>query len=197
MNVKRTQAERSEATRAALVKAGRALFGERGYGEVGTEEIVARAGVTRGALYHQFTDKQDLFRAVFIAVEEEVISRLGAEVVAKASSAAEALSATMGAWLDVCEEPDIRQIVLLDAPGVLGWEEWREIGQRYALGEAIALLEAAMDAGDLARQPVRPLAHVVIGALDEAALYVAGAEDRESARAEMTVVLERLIAGLR
>jgi AcrR family transcriptional regulator len=197
MNVKRTQAERSEATRAALVNAGRALFGERGYGEVGTEEIVARAGVTRGALYHQFTDKQDLFRAVFIAVEEEVISRLGAEVVAKASSAAEALSATMGAWLDVCEEPDIRQIVLLDAPGVLGWEEWREIGQRYALGEAIALLEAAMDAGDLARQPVRPLAHVVIGALDEAALYVAGAEDRESARAEMTVVLERLIAGLR
>jgi len=197
MNVKRTQIERSEATRAALVDAARALFGERGYGDVGTEEIVARAGVTRGALYHQFTDKQDLFRAVFIAVEEEVISRLGAEVVAKASSAAEALSATMGAWLDVCEEPDVQRIVLLDAPGVLGWEEWREIGQRYALGEAMALLEAAMEAGDIARQPVRPLAHVVVGALDEAALYVARAEDRTTARAETTAVLERLIAGLR
>ena len=197
MNVKRTQVERSEATRAALVKAGRELFGERGYAAVGTEEIVARAGVTRGALYHQFADKRDLFRAVFIAVEEEVISRLGTEVVAKASTAAEALSTTMGAWLDVCEEPDIQQILLLDAPGVLGWEEWREIGQRYALGEAMALLEAAMDAGDLARQPVRALAHVVIGALDEAALYVAGAEDRTTARAEMTGVLERLIVGLR
>ena len=197
MNVKRTQIERSEATRAALVDAARALFGERGYGDVGTEEIVARAGVTRGALYHQFADKQDLFRAVFIAVEEEVISRLGAEVVAKASSAAEALSATMGAWLDVCEEPDVQRIVLLDAPGVLGWEEWREIGQRYALGEAMALLEAAMEAGDIARQPVRPLAHVVVGALDEAALYVARAEDRAGARTEMTAVLERLIAGLR
>ena len=197
MNVKRTQVERSEATRAALVDAARTLFGERGYADVGTEEIVARAGVTRGALYHQFADKQDLFRAVFIAVEEEVIRRLGEEVVAKASSAAEALSATMGAWLDVCEEPDIQQIVLLDAPGVLGWEEWREIGQRYALGEAMALLEAAMDAGDLARQPVRPLAHVVVGALDEAALYVARAEDRATARAETTGVLERLIAGLR
>jgi len=197
MNVKRTQVERSEATRAALVKAGRELFGERGYAAVGTEEIVARAGVTRGALYHQFADKRDLFRAVFIAVEEEVISRLGAEVVAKASTAAEALSTTMGAWLDVCEEPDIQQILLLDAPGVLGWEEWREIGQRYALGEAMALLEAAMDAGDLARQPVRALAHVVVGALDEAALYVAGAEDRTTARAEMTGVLERLIVGLR
>jgi AcrR family transcriptional regulator len=197
MNVKRTQVERSEATRAALVDAARALFGERGYGDVGTEEIVARAGVSRGALYHQFTDKQDLFRAVFIAVEEEVITRLGAEVVAKASSAAEALSATMGAWLDVCEEPDIQRIVLLDAPGVLGWEEWREIGQRYALGEAMALLEAAMEAGDIARQPVRPLAHVVVGALDEAALYVARAEDRATARAETTAVLQRLIAGLR
>src|SRR4051794_2876632 len=197
MNVKRTQAERSEATRAALVKAGRALFGGRGYSEVGTEEIVARAGVTRGALYHQFADKQDLFRAVVIAVEEDVISRLGAEVVAKASSAAEALSATMGAWLDVCEEPDIQRILLLDAPGVLGWEEFREIGHRYALGEAMALLEAAMEAGELARLPVRPLAHVVVGALDEAALYVARADDRASARAEMTDVLERLIAGLR
>jgi AcrR family transcriptional regulator len=197
MNVKRTQVERSEATRAALVGAARTLFGERGYGDVGTEEIVARAGVTRGALYHQFADKRDLFRAVFIAVEEEVIGRLGAEVVAKAPSAAEALSATMGAWLDVCEEPDIQRIVLLDAPGVLGWEEWREIGQRHALGEAMALLEAAMEAGDLARQPVRPLAHVVVGALDEAALYVARAEDRASARAEMTGVLERLIVGLR
>jgi AcrR family transcriptional regulator len=197
MNVKRTQVERSEATRAALVDAARALFGERGYSAVGTEEIVARAGVTRGALYHQFADKRDLFRAVFIAVEEEVISRLGAEVVAKAATAAEALSATMGAWLDVCEEPDIQRIVLLDAPGVLGWEEWREIGQRYALGEAMALLEAAMEAGDIARQPVRPLAHVVVGALDEAALYVARADDRATARAEMTGVLERLISGLR
>jgi AcrR family transcriptional regulator len=197
MNVKRTQVERSEATRAALIAAARELFGERGYGAVGTEEIVARAGVTRGALYHQFTDKRDLFRAVLEALEEEVIARLGEQVVAKASSAAEALAATMSAWLDVCEEPDVQRIMLLDAPGVLGWDEWREIGHRYALGEAMGLLEAAMEAGDLARQPVRPLAHVVVGALDEAALYVARAEDRPRARAEMTGVLERLIAGLR
>jgi AcrR family transcriptional regulator len=198
MNVKkRTQVERSEATRGALVRAGRELFGSNGYGGVGTEEIVARAGVTRGALYHQFADKQDLFRAVLEDLEQEVITRLGEQVVAQAASAAAALEATMSAWLDVCEEPDIQRIMLLDAPGVLGWEEWREIGHRHALGEAMALLEAAMEAGDLARQPVRPLAHVVIGALDEAALYVARAEDRASARAEMTAVLERLIAGLR
>jgi AcrR family transcriptional regulator len=198
MNVKkRTQVERSEATRGALLRAGRELFGSKGYGGVGTEEIVAQAGVTRGALYHQFADKRDLFRAVLEDLEQEVITRLGEQVVAKATSAAAALSATMSAWLDVCEEPDIQRIMLLDAPGVLGWEEWREIGHRHALGEAMALLEAAMEAGDLARQPVRPLAHVVVGALDEAALYVARAQDRASARAEMTAVLERLIAGLR
>jgi AcrR family transcriptional regulator len=197
MNVKRTQVERSEATRAALVRAGRELFGERGYADVGTEEIVARAGVTRGALYHQFADKRDLFRAVLEELEQDVIRRLGEQVVAKSPSAAAALEATMSAWLDVCEEPDVQRIMLLDAPGVLGWEEWREIGHRYALGEAMALLEAAMEAGDLARQPVRPLAHVVVGALDEAALFVARAEDRATARAEMTGVLERLVSGLR
>jgi AcrR family transcriptional regulator len=197
MNVKRTQVERSEATRAALVRAGRELFGERGYADVGTEKIVARAGVTRGALYHQFADKRDLFRAVLEELEQDVIRRLGEQVVAKSPSAAAALEATMSAWLDVCEEPDVQRIMLLDAPGVLGWEEWREIGHRYALGEAMALLEAAMEAGDLARQPVRPLAHVVVGALDEAALFVARAEDRATARAEMTGVLERLVSGLR
>jgi AcrR family transcriptional regulator len=197
MNVKRTQVERSEATRAALVRAGRELFGERGYADVGTEEIVARAGVTRGALYHPFADKRDLFRAVLEELEQDVIRRLGEQVVAKSPSAAAALEATMSAWLDVCEEPDVQRIMLLDAPGVLGWEEWREIGHRYALGEAMALLEAAMEAGDLARQPVRPLAHVVVGALDEAALFVARAEDRATARAEMTGVLERLVSGLR
>jgi AcrR family transcriptional regulator len=197
MNVKRTQVERSEATRAALIRAARELFGERGYGDVGTEEIVAKAGVTRGALYHQFADKRDLFRAVLEDLEQEVINRLGEQVVAKATGPGAALAATMGAWLDVCEEPDVQQIMLLDAPGVLGWDEWREIGQRYALGEAMALLEAAMDEGTVARQPVRPLAHVVVGALDEAALYVARAEDRATARAEMTDVLQRLISGLR
>lgn len=197
MNVKRTQTERSEATRRALIAAARALFGARGYGDVGTEEIVAKAGVTRGALYHQFSDKKDLFRAVLEDLEQDIIQRLGEQVVAKASGPGEALMATVAAWLDASEEPEVQQIMLIDAPGVLGWEEWRAIGQRHALGEAMAMLEAAMEEGTVARQPVRPLAHVVVGALDEAVLYIAGAEDRAVARAEMTDVLQRLISGLR
>jgi len=197
MNVKpRTQVERSEATRAALVAAGRELFGARGYGAVGTEEIVARAGVTRGALYHQFDDKRDLFRAVVIALEEDVIGRIASRATDGASGAGEVLRRAIGAWLDVCEDPVVNRVMLLDAPGVLGWEEWRAIGERFGLGTTMALLQAAMDEGVIARQPVRPLAHIVIGALDEAALYVARAQDRTTARAEMDGVLERLVIGL-
>ena len=195
MNVKRTQAERSEATRAALMRAGRELFGARGYGDVGTEEIVARAGVTRGALYHQFADKKDLFRAVVEALEQDVIARVGRGL-GKADGPGAALALMMGGWLDVCEDDEVQRILLLDAPGVLGWDEWREIGHRYGLGEVIGLLEAAMEAGAIARQPAVPLAHVVIGALDEAALYIARAEDPRAARIEMEGVLGRLLRSL-
>jgi AcrR family transcriptional regulator len=195
MKVKRTQAERSEATRSALIRAGRELFGARGYGAVGTEEIVARAGVTRGALYHQFADKQDLFRAVVEALEQDVIGRVGRSL-AGVSGPGEALTAMMGGWLDVCEDDEVQRILLLDAPGVLGWDEWRAIGHRYGLGEVVGLLEAAMEAGAIARQPATPLGHVVIGALDEAALYIARAEDPKAARAEMEGVLGRLLGSL-
>jgi AcrR family transcriptional regulator len=195
MKVKRTQAERSEATRSALIRAGRELFGARGYGAVGTEEIVARAGVTRGALYHQFADKQDLFRAVVEALEQDVIGRVGRSL-AGVSGPGEALTAMMGGWLDVCEDDEVQRILLLDAPGVLGWDEWRAIGHRYGLGEVVGLLEAAMEDGAIARQPATPLGHVVIGALDEAALYIARAEDPKAARAEMEGVLGRLLGSL-
>ena len=195
MNVKRTQAERSEATRGALISAGRELFGARGYGAVGTEEVVARAGVTRGALYHQFADKRDLFRAVVEALEQDVIGRVGRSLTG-VSGPGEALIAMMGGWLDVCEDDEVQRILLLDAPGVLGWDEWRAIGNRYGLGEVIGLLDAAIEAGAIARQPAVPLAHVVIGALDEAALYIARAEDPKAARAEMEGVLGRLLRSL-
>jgi AcrR family transcriptional regulator len=200
MNVKDTrlrQAQRSEATRAALVAAARPLFAERGFAGVGTEEIVRAAGVTRGALYYQFRDKQDLFAAVFEQLEAELAQRIGAVVAgAGAPDPVAALRAGTDAWLDACAEEELRRIVLLDAPAVLGWARWREIGLRYGMGLVTAGLQAAIDAGRLAPQPVAPLAHVLIGALDEAALYVATADDREAARAEVGAVLDRLLAGL-
>jgi AcrR family transcriptional regulator len=195
-NVKSAKAAQSEATRAKLVRAGRRLFGKRGFADVGTEEIVRAAGVTRGALYHQFADKRELFAAVFEDTEAELIAE-AARGAAATDDPVEALRGGFTAWLEACSRPAVQRIVLVDAPAVLGWEEWREIGERHGLGVTMAGLRAGMDAGALAPQPLRPLAHVMVGALDEAALYVARAEDTDTARDEMTQVLDRLVDSLR
>jgi AcrR family transcriptional regulator len=192
----RTKAAQSEATRARLLGAARPLFAERGYAAVGTEEIVRAAGVTRGALYHQFEDKRALFRAVFEEVEAELIAEaIGHE--AGHEDPLDALKAACRGWLAASARPEAQQIVLLDAPAVLGWETWREIGAQYGLGAVMAALQFGMESGAMVPQPVGPLAHVMIGALDEAALYVARAEDHDHALAEMDQVLTRMIDSLR
>ena len=194
---RRTQEERSAATRGALVAAGRRLWGERGYGAVGTPEIAAAAGVTRGAMYHQFADKAALFRAVVEAVELDVTQRLADRVVASgAADAAAALRAAVDGWLDISQEPDVRRIVLLEAPAVLGWAGFRDVAMEHGLGLTQQLLQAAMDAGQLPRVPVAPLAHVLVGALDEAAMVVATAEDRDAATAEVAQVLHLILDAL-
>ena len=192
---RRTQEERSEATRATLIAAARRLFAERGYAGVGTEEIVRAAGVTRGALYHHFAGKPELLEAVYREVEAEITRKIAAGALG-GSDPLEALRAGSEMFLDACLEPEVQRIVLLDAPAVLGWERWREIAADHGLGLIEAALAAAMDAGRIARQPVRPLAHVLMGALDEAAMLVARAEDTEAARAEVGATLESLLEGL-
>jgi AcrR family transcriptional regulator len=194
---RRTQAERSAATRGALVEAARGLWAERGYGAVGTPEIAAAAGVTRGAMYHQFADKAALFLAVAEAVESDVTARIGRHVAASgAGDPVAALHAAVDGWLAACEEPEVRQVLLLDGPAVLGWDGFRDMALRHGLGLTEAMLSAAVDAGRLAPQPTRPLAHVIIGALDEAAMYVATAEDHAAAREEVAGVLHALLDGL-
>lgn len=195
MEVKRrTQVERTAGTRAALVGAARTLFAERGYAAVGTTEIADRAGVTRGALYHQFADKATLFAAVAEEVESDVTQRLTVLVAqAGATEPAGALRAAADAWLLACDEPEVRQVLLLDAPVVLGWEGLRDLAQRYGLGLTEALLQAAVDAGALRPIPVRALALVLLGALQEAALVVTAEPER---RDEVAEVLRRVIDGL-
>jgi AcrR family transcriptional regulator len=187
------QAARSEATRAALIAAGRRLFGDRGYAAVGTEEVVREAGVTRGALYHQFRDKTDLFDAVVTVVEADVTRQVVEGALSRATDPVEALRTGARVFLDACAQPEVERILLLDAPGVLGWARWREIGEQHGLGVIMAALQAVIEAGALPAQPVRPLAHLLLGALDEAALVVARAPDREAARQEMLAALERLL----
>jgi len=197
MNVKRTQAERSGATRAALLGAARPLLAERGYAGVGTEEIVRAAGVTRGALYHHFKGKRELFEAVYEQIEIELAERIASGALqANATSPLAAMKAGAEMFLLAATEPETQRIVLLDGPAVLGWDRWREIATKHGLGLIEATLQAAVEAGEIGSQPVRPLAHVLMGALDEAAMLVARADDAERMRAEVGRTLGALLDGL-
>jgi AcrR family transcriptional regulator len=194
---RRTQADRSAATREALVAAGRRLFAGQGFADVSTDAIAAEAGVTRGALYHHFADKVALFEAVLDAVEADIAARLAGEAAAAGvSDPVEGMRQAVRVWLEICAEPETRRIALIDGPSVVGWGRWREVCQRHVFGLVEAVLEQGMETGRIRRQPVRPLAHVLMGASDEAALYVAEAADRARAQAEMTEVLNRLIDGI-
>jgi AcrR family transcriptional regulator len=190
------KAEQSEATRAALVAAARKLFSARGYQDVGTEEIVRAAQVTRGALYHHFSDKRDLLRAVHEEIEGEIVAAIG-EQMAGIEDPVELLRTGVSAFLDICTRPEITQITLVDSPSVLGWQEWREIDMRYSLGLVTAGLQAGMDQGALRPQPVLPLAHLMVAALGEAGLMMAGSDDPGAARAEVEPALLALLDGLR
>src|SRR5271167_3528044 len=194
---RRSQVDRSAATRAALVAAARPLFAEHGFGGVGTETIVQAAGVTRGALYHQFADKTELFEAVYEAIEEDLSRRLSDRIAAAgASDPIEVMMLGADAWLDACAGQEVQQIVLLDGPAVLGWQRWREIGLRYGLGLVEGLLTHAIEVGRIPAQPVSALAHVLVGALDEAALYIARSEDQAAASEAIRPVIARLVARL-
>jgi AcrR family transcriptional regulator len=186
---RRTQGERAGATRAALIAAARRLFTERGYDGVGTEEIVRAAGVTRGALYHHFGGKADLLEAVYEKLEAESTERVARVVLgSELESPLEAMKAGIEAFLDECAEPELQRIALHDAPAVLGWDRWREIAAANGLGLIEASLSAAIEAGEIRELPVKPMAHLLLGALDEAAMLVARSAEPAS-RAEVTSVL--------
>jgi AcrR family transcriptional regulator len=194
---RRTQADRSAATRAALIAAGRRLFAEHGFAGVGTEAIVAEAQVTRGALYHHYADKTALFDDVFQAVERDAAQRLADAAGGNGDPDARTImKRSLDAWFEECDDPEVHRILLIDAPSVLGWARFRELCLQHILGLIEGLLVAGMDDGTFTRQPIRPLAHVLIAAADEAALYIIGADDQAAAKNEMRAVVGRLMDAL-
>src|SRR6266481_2786658 len=196
MTVKSRKLEQSQATRAALIKTARKLFARNGYADTDVETVARRTRVTRGALYHHFKDKQDLFSAVFDLEEQKLAQIIGAAAVSQPNTW-DGMLAGSNAFLDACLDPSVQRIVLVDALAVLGWERWREIDSKYNLRLVIAALQAAMDQGIIARGPVDSLAHLLIGAITEAAIFIAHADDKAGARREVGENVVQLLSGLR
>jgi AcrR family transcriptional regulator len=194
---RRSQQERTRATQQALLDTARRLFAERGYAHVPADEIVAAAGVTRGALYHHFDDKQALFEAVFEQLEGEIAAAITAATAQAGGGGWPAVAAGLGQFLDLCERPEIRQIALTDAPAVLGWAKWREIETRHGLGLIVDLLHSLAATGDLlSTAPVPVLAQLALSAVIEAALLIAHAADPVAARADAQAALLTLLSGM-
>ncbi|HWC38440.1 MAG TPA: helix-turn-helix domain-containing protein [Acidimicrobiales bacterium] len=188
--------EQGEATRAALVRAAQRLFARKGYAATATEEIVRAARVTRGALYHHFSDKEELFRAVFETTEAQMLERV-IGVAADTPTPLAQLQVAVDAFLEACLDPTLRRIVLQEGPAVLGWATWQEIDSQYAYGAVSAGLQEAMDSGELEAQPVEPLAHLVVGSIMQAGLVVARADDQKAESAAIGRALHRMLDGLR
>jgi AcrR family transcriptional regulator len=183
------------ATREALLAAARELFGERGYAETSTDDVVSRAGVTKGALYHHFSGKEALFRAVVEQVQLDASDQAVAEFLGPDSWIA--LRRGCALWVDAHLDPAVRRILMQDARSVLGWEEARAIENRFGAVALRGALRKAMTAGVLHRRPLRPLSLLLMGTLSEACLYIAESEDPPTARAEVDTLLEEILGGFR
>ncbi len=183
-----TQSERNQATRSALIEAGRQLFAERGYADVSVNEIAARAGVTTGALYHQYAGKEALFEAIYNELVQAVWARV---LAARERSKQPSLLGDCEAYLDACANPAFNRITI-DGPTVIGWDQ--------VLDDAQAMIDASLAAarqrGELRAPPNRSLARMLAAGLKEAAVMIATADDAEKARADARKSARQLVGGL-
>src|SRR5690606_5761136 len=195
---RRSQLDRTRDTRTRLEQAARRLFAEHGFAAVSPDEIVAEAGVTRGAPQYHYGDKRGLFVAVLDQLERENSAELAAAMAAVPPSddPMAGLREGFDTFLRICRRPEMVQIALSDAPGVLGWDAWREFELRYGLGLLVEQFEAAEESGLLLGAPVRMLAQVVLSAVVEAGMIVAYADDPETAHAQGLDTLVLLVGGL-
>jgi AcrR family transcriptional regulator len=179
------------ATRDALLTAARDLFGTHGYADTAADDIVKRAGVTKGALYHHFAGKEAIFRAVVEQVQQDASDRAVKEFLVPDSWLA--LRRGCSLWIDAHLDPGVQRILMQDARSVLGWEEARAIENRFAVVALRGALRTAMNAGVIRREPLRPLSLLLMGALSEGCIYITEADDRDAARAEVDELLTAML----
>ena len=188
---RRTQAERRAATRGALLTAARELFGAHGFAATGREEIVRQAGVTRGAMYHHFASKEDLFRAVYEEVETEVMGHVAAAAMVT-TDPKEELRLGAVAWLEFAADPAVARICLIDAPAVLDPMLRRELSEQYGVGMVRAVLQECVTHAQITPRPVEPLARIVLAALLEAATLIGEGADRTEVAAIVIALIDAL-----
>ena len=191
------RAQQREQTREALLRESRRLFSGSGYGAVSLAEVVRAAGVTKGALYHHFSGKEDLFRAVLEQVQQEVGGRVAAAADAHDDPWTRLVTGCQE-FLTATTDPDVQRVMLTDGPAVLGWSQWRAMDEAASARHLADALSALTDAGIIAPQPVAPLVHLLSGAMNEAALWLAsssGPEDLDDTRAALTRLLQALRTG--
>ena len=189
------RAAQGRATRGQLIEVAARLFADHGYEDTSIEAVLTAAGVSRGALYHHFSGKEALFTAVLEALSERITSQL-TEVISGCTDPVDAVRTAALGWIDLAGDPVIQRIMLVDAPSVLGWEEWRAIDEGRTVGAMRAMLQAVSDTGRLPEKLVEPFADMILAALDEAAMVVARAPDSRVAVAEGRQAVEEFLARL-
>jgi len=188
--------KRSRETREKLLQTGRSLFAEKGFAGVSAEELVAGAGLTRGALYHHFDGKAGLFAGVYEMLQQEMAAAVEKKVAGEPGPWEE-LTAGIDAYLSACEDPALQRIFFVDGPAVLGWERCREMDARHAMALLERGIADAMRSGEMDPLPLRPLMLFLAGALREAGMWIAASGKPRAAKREAARVLDRLFAGIR
>lgn len=189
------RAAQGRATRGQLIEVATSLLADHGYEGTSIEAVLTAAGVSRGALYHHFAGKEALFTAVLEVLSDRITAQI-TEVVSGCADPVDAVRAAALGWIDVAGDPVIQRIMLVDAPSVLGWEQWRAMDEGRTVGAMRDMLQAVSDTGRLPGELVVPFAHMILAALDEAAMVVARAPDSRVAVAEERQAVEEFLARL-
>ncbi len=191
-----TQEERRTATRAAIVNAAQQLFGAPGFDATKIDDIAAEAGVAKGAVYHHFKNKNEIFEAVFAQVSSEVVASMISDI-DRGGETLETLMHSMKRFFELCAPARVSRILLLDGPVVLGHADWQRLDAQHFGGLVTVALKEAMDAGAIKRQPLEPLSRVLLGGIQSAAIDCAAQEDFEHAAKSYLQVFEGILHALR
>ena len=195
MSVKQERAAQAESTKSALLHHARRLFAQNGYAEASTDEVVRRAKVTKGALYHHFANKLELYRAVVEDMERELVTVMTTAAAAE-DDPTRRLDAVCRAYLDACLDSSLTRILVLEAPVVLGWKGWCNLAHEYEIAAIASHLRNAVEVGAVRDQPLDTMAHLLLGALNTAARVIATADDPKAARIQVEDAIARMLNGL-